>query len=102
MLFAGDGSSRYGGKSIEKETEKKKPQTFLLHLVCVCVCVSVEMGRQNSVWVKGERRGHAGEKTNLLTFASYGLHQKVKKLSIEMWGMVLRYWSQTKIFSFGF
>ena len=39
MLFAGDGSSRYGGKSIEKEMEKKKPQTFLLHLVCVCVCV---------------------------------------------------------------
>ena len=52
MLFAGDGSSRYGGKSIEKETEKKKPQTFLLHLVCVCV--SVEIGRQNCVL--GERR----------------------------------------------
>ena len=50
MLFVGDGSSRYGGRSIEKEKEKKKPQTFLLH----SVCVSVEIGRQNSVL--GERR----------------------------------------------
>ena len=40
MLFAGDESSGYGGRSIEKEKEKekKKPQTFLLHSVCVCVC----------------------------------------------------------------
>ena len=37
MLFVGDGSSRYGGKSIEKEKEKKKPQTFLLYSVCVCL-----------------------------------------------------------------
>ena len=35
MLFVGDGSSRYGCRSIEKEKEKKKPQTFLLHSVCV-------------------------------------------------------------------
>ena len=38
MLFAGDGSSGYGVWSIEKEKEKKKPQTFLLHSVYVCVC----------------------------------------------------------------
>ncbi|KAF3960706.1 hypothetical protein CMV_014605 [Castanea mollissima] len=34
-LCSGDGSSGYGGRSIEKEKEKKKPQTFLLHLGCV-------------------------------------------------------------------
>ena len=43
MLFAGDGFSGYGGRSIEKEKEKEKkkknPQTFSLTFgVCVCVC----------------------------------------------------------------
>ena len=30
MLIAGDGSSGYGGRSIEKEKEKKKPQNSVL------------------------------------------------------------------------
>ena len=97
MPFAGDGSSGYGGRSIEKEKEKKKPQTFLLR----SVCAPVEIGRQNSVLGEG-REKNARERTNLLTCAGCGLHHKVKKLSTEMWGTVLRYWSQTKIFSFGF
>ena len=58
MLFAGDGSSRYGGKSIEKETEKKKPQTFLLHSVCVCVCGDKKT-KQCFGWT--EREENAGE-----------------------------------------
>ena len=36
-LFAGDRSSGYGGRSVEKEKEKKKAQTFLLGLACVCL-----------------------------------------------------------------
>ena len=39
---------------------------------------------------------------NNFSCAGCGLHKKVKKLSTEMWGTVFRYWSQTKIFSFGF
>ena len=49
-LFAGDGSSGYGGKSIEKEKEKKKAQTFLLGSACVC------LWRQEDKIVLGERR----------------------------------------------
>ena len=48
-LFAGDGSSGYGGKSIEKEKEKKKAQTFLLGSACVC-------GDREDKTVLGERK----------------------------------------------
>ena len=80
----------------EKEKEKKKAQTFLVGSVCVCVCGDRKTKQH---WVKEERRGHVREKTNLLTCSGCGLHQKVKKLRTEMWGMVLRYWSQTIFFS---
>ena len=60
MLFAGDESSGYGGRSIEKEKEKekKKPQTFLLHSVCVCVCGDKKT-KQCFGWK--EREENAGE-----------------------------------------
>ena len=42
------------------------------------------------------------KRQKLLQAVGCGLHQKVKKLETEMWGTVLRYWSQTTFFSFGF